>query len=615
MQMSSLMLETETYPTLQLSSPGRFELLPDAGSHEWSSEAKVVEFAQLIRLASQHHASEYSRLKFGPKGCPVVYVPFSFQMPERVRQLQAHQARYATRQAWWLCERRAATSTAIIVVAAESQDQPPLGCPTSIPDIQQEIHAAISSTLVPPSGFISTFQDQPSIKTSGSHPINVSPIIPLDVLRMISLHLSRNDSDSPIMFDLPHTHFLDRIITMAGGPVASPSLSRPYPCPTSMAELIPCSPMHSLARSGRLSHFLWNNPTLRRALQLTASSHGKRPRPLSTTTPSETDPVMTARTANASSEYLHAEVSPAKDSLRRSHSTSSVLTRPTSDTSQSIGASATCEGLGTLPKQRRSNSYSDLRARLAAPPLEASSSGLPPVPPLVPEPWSLGNLYLSSCPGKKVRLNGPVKGKCGVCRDLRMDLQRIKDYGVTCIVCCLDDEELELLGVPWSEYSSTADDLGLDVLRIPTPEGLTPASISDFDAQLTKLIKSYTLNGKHVLAHCRGGVGRAGLVACCWVLKLGLCGWIDASAMAFTASEQLFSMGAQMVDTAPAIGEETLQLLERVITVVRRRRSPKALETYEQVRFLADFVRYQRRRPVQIDDAHLSQQDLLGCVD
>lgn len=30
---------------------------------------------------------------------------------------------------------------------------------------------------------------------------------------------------------------------------------------------------------------------------------------------------------------------------------------------------------------------------------------------------------------------------------------------------CLDDEELELLGVPWAEYSSTADELGLDVLR------------------------------------------------------------------------------------------------------------------------------------------------------
>lgn len=31
---------------------------------------------------------------------------------------------------------------------------------------------------------------------------------------------------------------------------------------------------------------------------------------------------------------------------------------------------------------------------------------------------------------------------------------------------CLDDEELYYLGAPWEEYSRTADELGLDVLRL-----------------------------------------------------------------------------------------------------------------------------------------------------
>ncbi len=47
------------------------------------------------------------------------------------------------------------------------------------------------------------------------------------------------------------------------------------------------------------------------------------------------------------------------------------------------------------------------------------------------------------------------------------------------------------------------------------------------DSHLTKLIESYTLRGDAILVHCRGAVGRAGIIACCWMLKLGLCGWIE----------------------------------------------------------------------------------------
>ena len=68
---------------------------------------------------------------------------------------------------------------------------------------------------------------------------------------------------------------------------------------------------------------------------------------------------------------------------------------------------------------------------------------------------ALGNLYLSSCPGKKgganviaafehgfinnvikVRLTGPVRGRGAICRDLKQDLRRIKALGVGCIVWC-----------------------------------------------------------------------------------------------------------------------------------------------------------------------------------
>lgn len=86
-------------------------------------------------------------------------------------------------------------------------------------------------------------------------------------------------------------------------------------------------------------------------------------------------------------------------------------------------------------------------------------------PTPLPASPMIGNLLLSSCPGKKVRLTGPVRGRGAICRDLGLDLRRICQIGVGAVVCCLDDEELRFLGAPWEEYEREADELGLDVIR------------------------------------------------------------------------------------------------------------------------------------------------------
>ena len=135
--------------------------------------------------------------------------------------------------------------------------------------------------------------------------------------------------------------------------------------------------------------------------------------------------------------------------------------------------------------------------------------------------------------------------------------------------------------------------------RIPTPEGLAPVDPADLDGYLDRLIQSYTLRGTPILVHCRGGVGRAGLVACCWALKLGLCGWIEtqpsySSRLSFTAPEDLSDIPPP-VETHH-IRRDTLQLVERVITLTRRRRSYKAVETFEQVKFLVDYVEFLRKK-------------------
>ncbi|KAG9127256.1 hypothetical protein FRC07_015114 [Ceratobasidium sp. 392] len=205
----------------------------------------------------------------------------------------------------------------------------------------------------------------------------------------------------------------------------------------------------------------------------------------------------------------------------------------------------------------------------------------------------LGNLYMSSCPGKKVRLNGPVKGRGAINRDLGVDLARIKSIGVDLIICCLDDDEMEFLGAPWPEYENASNTVGLDVLRLPMPEGLCPLSVQAMSQCMDQIIRDYTLAGRHVLVHCRGGVGRAGLVACTWMLKLGICGSVKSNDQVVEWDEDTQTPAEHLMRDRRVAGD-TLELLERVVYVIRRQRSVKAIETYEQVRFLLEFIEHLR---------------------
>lgn len=68
------------------------------------------------------------------------------------------------------------------------------------------------------------------------------------------------------------------------------------------------------------------------------------------------------------------------------------------------------------------------------------------------------------------------------------------------------------------------------------------------------------------------------------MLKLGLCGWLDAD------------VDSSLQPAEQEVDQETMRLVERLISVVRRRRSPKAIETYEQVRFLVEYVTFLREQ-------------------
>lgn len=171
----------------------------------------------------------------------------------------------------------------------------------------------------------------------------------------------------------------------------------------------------------------------------------------------------------------------------------------------------------------------------------------------------LGNLALSSAPGKKVRLNQhiQVSRKAPVARDLDSDFTRIKSFGIGAIVNLLDNQELSFLGIPWSSYTGKATEFGLEVVRYPIEEGRAPLDLEEFHESVMQPLDQLRQKGVDALIHCRGGMGRAGLVACCWLLRY-----------------------------------EYVRDAEEAISLVRRRRSIRAIETEEQENFIAEYAEY-----------------------
>ncbi|KAJ3372016.1 hypothetical protein GGF31_002278 [Allomyces arbusculus] len=184
----------------------------------------------------------------------------------------------------------------------------------------------------------------------------------------------------------------------------------------------------------------------------------------------------------------------------------------------------------------------------------ADTDTLGPSPQVVLPPVH-GNLAIASCPGKQ---------DVGLTRDLEVDMTRMAMMGIRALVCCLYDDELDHLGVPWSKYSAMARKLNLDVIRTPMVDGCAPAHGRDLEPALESMHQHLT-SGNHVLVHCRAGIGRASLVTCAYLMRYG-----------WSAND------------------------DRAIQTVRRRRSPRAVETDVQEEFLLEYYIYMRDRAARI---------------
>lgn len=104
-------------------------------------------------------------------------------------------------------------------------------------------------------------------------------------------------------------------------------------------------------------------------------------------------------------------------------------------------------------------------------------------------------------------------------RDLVSDLNRLRQvYGINQLVCLLEPEELDSLGI--SHLLAETEATGMTTEWLPISDEGVPDSMPEF-AELVERVVQTVSSGSSVVIHCRGGRGRTGMLAACCLVQLG----------------------------------------------------------------------------------------------
>jgi ADP-ribosyl-[dinitrogen reductase] hydrolase len=127
-----------------------------------------------------------------------------------------------------------------------------------------------------------------------------------------------------------------------------------------------------------------------------------------------------------------------------------------------------------------------------------------------------GTIGITLCPGKVQ--SGAVSGSWE--RDLRIDIQAVKSWGATAWLNLLTTTEMLDLKVRNLEVAVKGS--GIRYYRLPIEDGGIPdvtfeKSWNTAGAQLREEL----LRGGKVLIHCKGGLGRSGMIAARLIVELG----------------------------------------------------------------------------------------------
>jgi protein-tyrosine phosphatase len=133
---------------------------------------------------------------------------------------------------------------------------------------------------------------------------------------------------------------------------------------------------------------------------------------------------------------------------------------------------------------------------------------------------------MCSAPGKVLKLGRDGKSYS---RSLADDIKHFRlEEGVDVILCLLNRYELRIIGVDITEYQVLCKAAGITLVEYPIVEMASPEdSPAVFEEKIVSFIVGQIMAGKRVICHCRGGIGRAGTIASCVILKMKLAAEAD----------------------------------------------------------------------------------------
>jgi len=130
-----------------------------------------------------------------------------------------------------------------------------------------------------------------------------------------------------------------------------------------------------------------------------------------------------------------------------------------------------------------------------------------------------GRIGMTICPGKKDFES--IRTSEGWDRDLNLDLEIIQHWGASALVTLIEDHEFEMLHVKGLREASNA--LGIDWIHLPIVDQQPPDErfLSDWP-QAGPDIHRRLNAGQCIVIHCRGGIGRTGVVAAQILVERGM---------------------------------------------------------------------------------------------
>lgn len=129
----------------------------------------------------------------------------------------------------------------------------------------------------------------------------------------------------------------------------------------------------------------------------------------------------------------------------------------------------------------------------------------------------LGRVGITFCPGKSDQ--HAMSGYWD--RDLSLDLDAIRDWGAAAVVTLVEAKELILLRV--ENLGEEVRRRGMFWFHLPIADVSTPDEGFERNwASSGDALRTLLRDGRDVLVHCRGGLGRAGTIAARLLIELGM---------------------------------------------------------------------------------------------